>query len=101
MGVRLLAVVVSLLLLRIVRTIRIRTSKMWIQSGKGTRLRRQILCVLIARRDTLESSNKCFAYGEAGHIQKNCPKLKDKDIALVPSNLIAANARDTARNNLV
>lgn len=51
--------------------------------------------------DCPKSSNKCFTYGETGHINKNYPKLKDKDNAPLPDNLNAANVGDGARNNLV
>lgn len=54
MGVRLLTTMASLLPWRTIITTR--TSKIWIQKGKGIKMRRPIMCPFIARRDILESA---------------------------------------------
>lgn len=47
----------------------------------------------------MKNSNKCFIYGDTGHLKKDYPKAKDHN-APVPAKLNVANARDVARNNL-
>lgn len=81
-----------LLQFRLIRTIRI-TSRMWIQIGKGTKMRRWILCAPIGRRDTVGSakrvSTNVLQVGKLFIKVKNCPKLKDRmDNAPVRNKLV-------------
>lgn len=48
--------------------------------------------------ECLKNSNKCFLYGEVGHLKKDFPRNKDQK-AIVSAKLIAANAGDATINN--
>lgn len=71
------------------------------QRGRGEDEKTNLVCPYCKKQhigEFLYSSNKCFAYGEFGHINKNCPKL-NKGNAPVPSKLNATNVGNAAKKN--
>lgn len=51
-------------------------------------------------RECLKNSNKHFLWWETGHLKRDCPKNKDKEIT-ISAKLNAANGGDVAKNKLV
>lgn len=51
-------------------------------------------------RECLKNSNKHFLWWEIGHLKRDCPKNKDKEIT-ISAKLNAANGGDVAKNKLV